>query len=118
MKLHEGGTLPSLRHQDVRDDLFEDLGADGRRQYEAFAAIHEARQIGTGLAEFRVQARLSQRETARRSGVDQADLSRIESGAISPSLPTLLRLVDVLGGTLVLVNDGARPDLHARRRES
>ena len=39
---------------------------------------------------------------AKRAGVDQADVSRIESGQITPSLPTLLRLLDALGATLVL----------------
>ena len=110
--------MPSLRHQDIRGELFEELGEDGRCQYERFASIHEARQVGTGLAELRTLAQLSQRETAKRAGVDQADLSRIESGTIIPSLPTLLRLLSVVEGTLVLAHGSARPHVHTECHES
>ncbi len=54
------------------------------------------------LAELRAAANLSQRQAAKRAGVDQADLSRIESGQVTPSLPTLLRLLDAVGGTLIV----------------
>lgn len=97
--------MPTLRHEDIRDELIAGLSDAGRRQYEGFAAIYEARQIASGLAELRTTAHLSQREMAKRAGVDQADLSRIESGQITPSLPTLLRLLDAVGGTLVLARD-------------
>jgi transcriptional regulator with XRE-family HTH domain len=99
--------MPTLRHEDIRDELIAGLSAAGRRQYEGFAAIYEARQIASGLAELRTTAHLSQREAAKRAGVDQADLSRIESGQITPSLPTLLRLLDVVGGSLVLARNPA-----------
>lgn len=94
--------MPTLGHDDVRDELLAGLSAAGRRQYEGFAAVYEARQIASRLAELRTAAQLSQREAAKRAGVDQADLSRIESAQITPSLPTLLRLLDAVGGTLVL----------------
>jgi transcriptional regulator with XRE-family HTH domain len=94
--------MPTLRHEDVRDELFAGLSDAGRRQFDAFAAVYEARQVASRLAELRTTARLSQREAARRAGIDQGDLSRIESAQITPSLPTLLRLLDVVGGSLVL----------------
>lgn len=101
--------MPTLRHDDVRDELFAGLSDAGRRRYEAFATVYEARQIASGLAELRTTAKLSQREAAKRAGVDQADLSRIESAQITPSLPTLLRLLDAVGGTLVLARKTAPP---------
>ncbi|MHB8247084.1 MAG: helix-turn-helix transcriptional regulator [Acidimicrobiales bacterium] len=94
--------MPTIRHDDVREELLSELSATGRHQYEALGAVHEARQLTAQLAELRVAANLSQRQAAQRAGVDQADLSRIESGQITPSLPTLLRVLDVVGGTLVL----------------
>lgn len=94
--------MPTIRHDDVREELLSGLSAAGRRQYEALGAVHEARQLTAQLAELRVAANLSQRQAAQRAGVDQADLSRIESGQITPSLPTLLRVLDAIGGTLVL----------------
>ena len=45
------------------------------------------------LVEARLRAGLSQRELARRSGVPQAAISRIEHGRISPRVATLDRLL-------------------------
>ena len=94
--------MPAVRHDDIRSELLGDLSEDGRRQYEAFRAVHEARQMIARLVELREAANLSQRQAAKRAGVDQADLSRIESGQVTPSLPTLLRLLDVVGATLIV----------------
>ena len=101
--------MPAVRHDDIRDELLGGLSAEGRRHYEAFGAIHEARQVASRLAELRAEANLSQRQAAKLAGVDQADLSRIESGQITPSLPTLLRLLEVVGATLVLARRRSSP---------
>jgi transcriptional regulator with XRE-family HTH domain len=94
--------VPAVRHDVIRNELLGDLSEDGRRQYEAFRAVHEARQMTARLVELREAANLSQRQAAKRAGVDQADLSRIESGQVTPSLPTLLRLLDTVGATLIV----------------
>ncbi len=99
--------MPTLRHDDVREELLAGLSGPGRQQLEAFASVYEARQVAARLAELRAEAQLSQRETAKRAGIDQADLSRIESGRTLPSLPTLLRLLDVVGGSLLLARRAA-----------
>lgn len=99
--------MPTLRHEDVRDELLAGLSDAGRRQFDGFAAVYEARQVASHLAEMRVAAGLSQREVAKRAGVDQADLSRIEAAQVTPSLPTLLRLLDVVGGRLVVAHKRA-----------
>jgi transcriptional regulator with XRE-family HTH domain len=105
----KGVTVPSLRHDDVRNELLSDLSDAGRRQYEAFGAVQEARHVTVRLAELREAANLSQRQAAKLAGVDQADLSRIESGQVTPSLPTLLRLLEVVGGTLIVAGKRATP---------
>ena len=107
--------MPTLRHEDVRDELSAGLSGAGLRQHQAFAAIYEARQVASSLAALRKAAGLSQREAAKRAGVDQADLSRIESGQIIPSLPTLLRLLDVAGSTLVLARNPAPREQAAKK---
>lgn len=94
--------MPTVRHDEVREELFAGLTEAGRREYETLGAVYEARQLTAQLAELRSEANLSQRQAAKRAGVDQADVSRIESGQITPSLPTLLRLLDAVGATLVL----------------
>jgi transcriptional regulator with XRE-family HTH domain len=103
----ERSEVPTLRHDDVRDELLGGLSDAGRRQFEGFAVVYEARQVASQLGELRTAVGLSQREVAKRAGVDQADLSRIESAQVIPSLPTLLRLLDVVGGTLVVAHKRA-----------
>jgi transcriptional regulator with XRE-family HTH domain len=102
--------VSTLRHDDVRNELLGGLSEAGRRQYEVFGAVQEARHVTARLAELREAANLSQRQAAKRAGVDQADLSRIESGQVTPSLPTLLRLLEAVGGTLIVARKrSARP---------
>jgi transcriptional regulator with XRE-family HTH domain len=105
----QGATVPTLRHDDVRNELLSGFSESGRRQYEAFGAVEEARHVTARLAELRQSANLSQRQAAKRAGVDQADLSRIESGKVTPSLPTLLRLLDAVGGTLIVARRRSAP---------
>jgi transcriptional regulator with XRE-family HTH domain len=57
----------------------------------------------TTLLEARLAAGISQRELARRSGVPQAAISRIERGSVSPRVETLDRLLRSCGKDAVLV---------------
>jgi transcriptional regulator with XRE-family HTH domain len=63
----------------------------------------DARSI---LVEARLAAGASQRELARRSGVPQASISRIEHGLVSPRAETLDRLLRACGRDVEVV---ARP---------
>jgi transcriptional regulator with XRE-family HTH domain len=58
--------------------------------------------LGRQIAELRAARGLSQAETAQRSGLRQATLSRIETGTSKPTLDTLERLAQTLGAHLVL----------------
>jgi transcriptional regulator with XRE-family HTH domain len=58
----------------------------------------------TVLLEARAEARISQRELARRSGVPQAAISRIEGGGVSPRTDTLDRLLRACGRDLEVVD--------------
>jgi transcriptional regulator with XRE-family HTH domain len=55
------------------------------------------------VLEARLEAGLSQRELARRSGVPQAAISRIERGQVSPRVDTLDRLLRACGKDVGLV---------------
>jgi transcriptional regulator with XRE-family HTH domain len=59
-----------------------------------------ANTAGMLLREARTRAGLSQRELAQRAHTAQSVVSRIESGATSPSWETLARLLDVAGFAL------------------
>ena len=58
---------------------------------------------GTILREARREAGLGQRELARRAGIPQPTLSRIERGLASPRFDTLDRLLRECGSELNLV---------------
>ena len=47
-------------------------------------------------------ANLTQKQLAQRSGVSQANISKIENGNYHPSLSTLKRIADALGQRLVV----------------
>lgn len=59
--------------------------------------------LGLQFRDARVAKGLTQRDLARRSGVPQADISRIESGAGNPTESTLQRLAGALDAQLALV---------------
>ena len=69
-------------------------------------------RAGTIVREARRAAHLSQRELARRAGVAQPALSRIERGHASPRFDTLDRLLRQCGKGLELVE---RPGLRVDR---
>ena len=67
------------------------------------------------LAEFielREKHHLTQVELAEKTGLPQAQISRIERGAVSPTSATLARIAEALGADLRLVE---RPQPTARR---
>lgn len=68
-----------------------------RRRFEI------AIELGLQFRDARVARGLSQRELSERSGVRQADISRIERGAGNPTEATLQRLASALEKRLELV---------------
>jgi transcriptional regulator with XRE-family HTH domain len=68
-----------------------------RRRFEA------AIELGLQFRDARADLGLTQRELSERSGVRQADISRIERGAGNPTEATLQRLAGALEKRLDLV---------------
>jgi transcriptional regulator with XRE-family HTH domain len=59
--------------------------------------MREARQrLASRMAELRGEAQMSQREAARRAGMDQRNWSRIEQQKLNPRLDSLLRIQHAL----------------------
>lgn len=58
--------------------------------------------IGPKIAEKRKAAGMTQRELAEKTGIDQAAISRIESGRANPTLNTLDALVEGVGSSLLI----------------
>ena len=61
-----------------------------RPEYEAIRAVIAAR----------IENNITQEELVQRTGIRQSNISRIESGAVSPTIETLARLASGLGKTL------------------
>lgn len=66
------------------------------------AEISAQTALGSQIAAARQSAQLSQPQLAAQTGVQQADISRIERGLGNPTRDTLLKLVDALEMQLVL----------------
>ena len=97
------------------DDLVEQGKAgwsdDAHRVYEAAARQFEAemterKQLGAQLADARKARGLSQPQLSKITGIQQAEISRIERGVGNPTAATLLRLTDALGQRVALVPIG------------
>ena len=57
-------------------------------------------QIIKSLFEVRQRKDITQKQLSERTGIAQADISRIENGNANPSLQTLVRLAEGLGAKL------------------
>ena len=55
------------------------------------------------MADARISQNLTQKELAERTGINQADISKLENGTRNPSLKLLKRLADGMGMDLKLV---------------
>ncbi len=80
---------------------------DARRVYDAAvsafdAEMDEREQLGAQLAAARKARGLTQPDLSALTGIQQAEISRIERGAGNPTAATLLRLADTLGQRLTL----------------
>lgn len=100
-------TLKTIRQELLADD-------DARAVYEAldgeFAVAHE-------LIAARLRAGLSQGQVAERMGTTQSVVARIESGARPPSMRTVQRFAQAVGGRVVLrIEDAPAKRARARRR--
>lgn len=55
------------------------------------------------IADARISQNLTQKELAERTGINQADISKLENGTRNPSLKLLKRLADGMGMDLKLI---------------
>lgn len=71
---------------------------DIQMQNPEFAAEYEALQpemdVIRAIVNARASQNLTQKELARRTGINQADISKLENGTRNPSLNLLKRLAD------------------------
>lgn len=83
---------------DFKDYLSEQLGDP------AFAAEYEAMrpeyEVIHAMVAARIEAGMTQKELAEKTGIRQSNLSRIENGTSSPTVSTLARIAEGMGKRL------------------
>ena len=67
---------------------------DFRKEYEA---IQPEMDVIRAIVEARTSQNLTQKELAERTGLNQADISKLENGTRNPSVNLLKRLADGMG---------------------
>ena len=83
-------TFNDMLEKQLKDEKF-------RKEYEA---IQPEMDIIKALVDARNSLNLTQKELAERTGINQADISKIENGTRNPSLNLLKRLADGMGMVL------------------
>ncbi len=87
-------------------DLMQEIEAEARREGPAAVvelALLDARfKLAAEFILLRKRRRLSLRKLSARSGILQAEISRIEGGLANPTLETISVLARALGGELTL----------------
>jgi transcriptional regulator with XRE-family HTH domain len=103
----------------AQHSLYEDLAAQrrGSTEYrEGYAEARRAFLIGQAVRERRLALGLSQTELARRAGMTQPALSRLEAGGVVPTIPLLERISTALDADLIVELAPTPPD-HSTARD-
>ena len=83
--------------------LDQKYGLDGTPERTAFEQNANDFYSGMVLHQARKEAKITQSELAHRTGTTKSYISRIENGAISPSVGAFYRLISALGMRIEIV---------------
>ena len=83
-------TLNDMLSEQLKDEEF-------RKEYEA---IQPEMDVIRAIVDARTYQNLTQKELAERTGINQADISKLENGTRNPSVNLLKRLADGMGMAL------------------
>ena len=83
-------TLQELKEEQMRNSEFI-------KEYEA---IQPEMDVIKAIVDARTSQNMTQKELAERTGINQADISKLENGTRNPSVNLLKRLADGLGMVL------------------
>ena len=83
-------TLNNMLSEQLKDEEF-------RKEYEA---IKPEMDVIRAIVDARTSQNLTQKELAERTGINQADISKLENGTRNPSVNLLKRLADGMGMAL------------------
>lgn len=81
--------------QELTNELM--LDPEFKKEYES---LQPEMDIKRAILNARINAGLTQMELSERSGISQADISRLEKGTRNPSIALLKRLAEAMNSTL------------------
>jgi len=118
-------TMKQKRSPSHASPLGEDArSAAARRRAESpvYAALEKKHEVALAIADLvilhRTRIGLTQETLAERMGTSVSAISRLESGFHVPSLETLRKLAEALGGRVKIdIVDVAAPKVRPKRRE-
>jgi len=102
-------------------EIEEETRRAGPKAMRDYAALGAGYRVAVSVIELRSAAGLTQRQLAAKSGVQQADISRIEAGGANPTLATIAALAYALGAEIALQPSrgrDAKPRRSPRKRPS
>lgn len=83
-------TLEDYKNEQMRDPEFA----------KEYATIQPEMDVIRAIVNARLSQHLTQKELAERTGIDQADISKLENGTRNPSINLLKRLAEGMGMAL------------------
>ena len=94
------------------NDIDAEARAEGPEAVAQLCALEARFMLAADLIALRQASGLSQEQLAKASGVQQADISRIERGIVTPTIGTIEKLVQPLGAQVRMLPRGGpqRPD--------
>jgi len=101
----------ATKFSDFSKQVEKEARAEGTRVVAELEAFRAHFALASQLAELRKKNRLTQTELAKRSGVPQSEISRIERGHANPTVSTLAALAKPLkvAGIAFVKKDTALP---------
>lgn len=87
------------------DQLLEDFLARSPKKHKAiWEEVSEEMDFALLLKETRLNAKISQKHLAEKSGISQPEISKIENAVISPTLKTVEKYLHSLGKQLIITD--------------
>ncbi len=88
--------------EDFMNELHEEARREGPKAVAELAAFDAHYRLALEVFELRKARGMTQRQLAAKSGIQQAEISRIEAGNSNPTLSTIAILGNALGAELSL----------------
>ena len=90
--------------EQLMHDIEAEAQAEGPAAVAELAGFDTRVALASELMQLRKQLNVTQKQLAAASGINQADISRIERGELNPTLLTVGRLLCPLGGRRGIVS--------------